>query len=183
MPIRIPLGRKLQGLLAASPVALLAVILLWIAMLGAFYAVVAPAPGAGPRGIPWRELRSFVIEVGVIAGYGLPIALVAVLALGLPAWLLAERLGWHSRRAAARLGMAIGLLVFLIPFSDTLHGMMHAREEGSQFFSGMWGSDIEVNGWPTPLGWAIQAAMALVLAATGAITGAAAHAVATRGPR
>jgi len=175
---RILLTRKLLGLLAAGPVAVLAFSLLPQL---AFWLLVASPPGDLPAHSPmgWRHVRSFLIDIGVVTAYDLPIAMFVTLVLGLPLWLVAERLGWHGRRGAVRLGALAGLIVFLALFVQMLLDALQVRPEGEYSAFGGWRGDIFVNGWPTALGWVMQAELALSMVAAGVMVGLAAYAAAT----
>lgn len=134
---RILLTRKLLGLLAAGPVAVLAFSLLPQL---AFWLLVASPPGDLPAHSPmgWRHVRSFLIDIGVVTAYDLPIAMFVTLVLGLPLWLVAERLGWHGRRGAVRLGALAGLIVFLALFVQMLLDALQVRPEGEYSAFGGW---------------------------------------------
>lgn len=173
----IPVPRRLGGLLAAAVAA-------W-AMLA--LPVLAPAALSAVRNAvlrpdEWRSEVSFVWGgVAVFGGFGLPLALAATFALGMPLWAVLERRGWRSRRVAMGAGAAAGgalalgyaVLVLALVLAEGL-----GRPTGS-------GPPVDATGQavegPSVLAAvAFWGAIALWMALSGAVAGWAAWRVATR---
>jgi hypothetical protein len=129
-------------------------------------------------GLEWEA-----IEVGDMVTtylvYGLPLALVLGLAIGLPVWKRTESRGLRSRRDAmttgATVGAIIGLLLLLTSF---LGGLQTYLDDSFTFDSWRYGYQVTRDGLPTPLGWLLNLLQLLYFAAAGAIGGLTARAVA-----
>lgn len=153
-------GQKVRGLVVAALVTWSAITL--ISLAPAIYAVVLHPRETGDIGLA----NAFVL----FAIFGLPIAAITCLVAGLPAWVIAERLGAHSPVHSALLGAMAGLLVGCVltayfAFSDSDPGYNYSAGD----------HDLVVKGVKTSHWWWGQAVFVLELTATGLIAGFAAR--------
>ena len=157
---------KIAGLIAAAVVAWLLTVLFDL----------APTVLSMARPTPYSphpdQLRNVVTLYAV---FGLPVALVFVLAAGYPAWRRWERLGRTHRRDAIWLGAISGLLLGLaLGGVIFLNGVQMRLDPHSSANSWSYGYQMVSDGMPTALGWAFQIFDLALTTVTGAAAGLAA---------
>lgn len=167
---RLPLGRRVLGLLAAALVGTVG-LTAWEA--------VSLTGLAQPPVLGYADHLRLALTGGAFFG-----ALLC-LAVGLPLWAVAERLGWRSARAAAALGAALGLALGVSlgpgePIRDFLVGRTPPPDIPAR---AAWGVPTVVEGQTTGFGWLLALGALAWLAAVGALEGLAACRVALHRPR
>ena len=108
--------------------------------------------------------------------FGLPLALLLCLLVGLPIWKFAESRPLRSRGDAIRLGAIAGAAIGLVFLSlNVLSGLHTFLDDSSSYDEWNWGYQIIKDGMPTPLGWLQQLSNVLNFAVAGICGGLAAR--------
>ena len=111
--------------------------------------------------------------------FGIPLAVIACLVVGFPAWRFAEKRGLKTRAEAIKVGGVVGLIVGSAGIVlGVLAALPTALSDSSTYNEWSWGQQTVSDGLPTLLGWGYQAIRLLITAGVGCLAGLAAWAVA-----
>jgi hypothetical protein len=151
----------------------------WLLVVGGWAAITAiEALGSALAGNrPALPSADIVLPMAmVLAAYGLPVAGVVCLLIGLPIWWLAMRRGWTTSAHALRLGAIVGLAIGLLLLANQLRdGIAIARNPDAQYDRYALGIQMIDDGLPTVAGWVREVFDLGLLAAVGAAVALTAH--------
>lgn len=169
-------GQKIRGLLAAAAVAWALTTLVdlgWPTLEVWFASTFLEYDGYVP---PAAQVVSWI---ALYAIFGLPLALIVCLAVGIPAWRFAETRGLATSLDAVKVGAVVALIVGLTGIIlGVLTSLPTALSDSSTFNSWSWGRQVVRDGLPTPLGWVFIAIDLLATVGIGCVAGWTAWAVA-----
>lgn len=118
--------------------------------------------------------------VALYAFFGLPVALIVCLVIGLPAWGWTQRRGLVGWANALKVGAGVGLFVGVVVLALSLwSGLSTALDDSASYNSWSWGRQVIKDGMPTLLGWVFWLIDLAVTVLTGCAAGAAAWWTAT----
>jgi hypothetical protein len=163
---RLSAARMLLGLLAAAVAGLISYVVL---DLGARLLQMAVAAFAFGR--EWGETQ-ILSTAAFYLFFGLPIALILSVAIGLPAWKRADARPLRSVRDALKWGAGVGALIGIaLALLGFIMGLRTYLDDSSSFDSWSYGYQVTHDGIPTLVGWIFELLNVLYLTVAGAFGG------------